>query len=112
MNRALSFALLSIVALLAACADTAPAQPGKPEFMLVGIDNKVTWGEDGKLQLLPPGNDAVTIVDIGTDPANPKIVVSLPLMNSIFGPPTNLAITPNGQIALVANSMDWVQDGA
>ena len=32
-------------------------------------------------------------------------------MNSIFGPPTNLAITPNGQIALVANSMDWVADG-
>jgi DNA-binding beta-propeller fold protein YncE len=32
-------------------------------------------------------------------------------MNSIFGPPTNLAITPNGQLALVANSMDWVADG-
>ena len=54
----------------------------------------------------------MTIVDIGTDPANPKIVVSLPLMNSVFGPPTNLSITPNGQLALVANSMDWVQEGA
>ena len=48
----------------------------------------------------------MTIVDIGTDPANPKIVANLPLMNSIFGPPTNLAITPNGQLALVANSID------
>ena len=85
---------------------------GKPEFMLVGIDNKVTWGDDGKVQNLPPGNDAVTIVDIGSDPANPKIVANLPLMNSIFGPPTNLAITPNGQLALVANSMDWAADGA
>ena len=73
---------------------------------------KVAWGDDGKLQLLPPGKDAVTIVDIGTDPANPKIVASLPLMNSIFGPPTNLAITPDGQLALVANSMDWAKDGA
>ena len=54
----------------------------------------------------------MTIVDIGTDPANPKIVANLPLMNSIFGPPTNLAITPNGQLALVANSMDWAADGA
>ena len=54
----------------------------------------------------------MTIVDIGTDPASPKIVGSLPLMNSIFGPPTNLAITPNGQLGLVANSMDWAADGA
>jgi DNA-binding beta-propeller fold protein YncE len=53
----------------------------------------------------------VTILDIGTDPANPKIVANLPLMNSIFGPPTNLAITPNGQLTLVANSMDQVADG-
>jgi DNA-binding beta-propeller fold protein YncE len=64
------------------------------------------------VQNLPPGNDAVTIVDIGSDPANPKVVASLPLMNSIFGPPTNLSITPDGQLALVANSMDWVADGA
>jgi len=79
--------------------------------MLVGIDTKVTWGEDGKVQNLAPGKDTVTIVDIGTDPANPKVVASLPLMNSVFGPPTNLAITPNGQLALVANSMDWIPDG-
>jgi len=110
MNRITLFALLSGTALLVACAST--MQPGKPEFMLVGIDNKVTWGEDGKLQLLPPGNDAVTIVDIGSDPAHPKVVANLPLMNSIFGPPTNLSITPDGQLALVANSMDWVRDGA
>lgn len=79
--------------------------------MVVGIDNKVMWGDDGNVQLTAPGKDLVTIVDIGTDPANPKIVASLPLMNSIFGPPTNLSITPNGQLALVANSMDWMQEG-
>ena len=112
MNRTLTLVLLGAAALLTACANLASPQAGKPEFMVVGIDNKVTWAEDGKLQLLPPGNDAVTIVDIGTDPAKPSIVASLPLMNSIFGPPTNLAITPNGRLALVANSMDWAADGA
>ncbi len=109
-NRIAPFALLTAVVLLAACA-TERMPSGKPEYMVVGIDNKVTWGDDGKVQLLPPGKDSVTIVDIGSDPANPRIVANLPLMNSIFGPPTNLAITPNGQIALVANSMDWVADG-
>src|SRR5256884_8603711 len=32
-------------------------------------------------------------------------------MNSVFGPPTNLQITPDGKLALVANSMAWAQDG-
>lgn len=103
---------LSVAALLAACAMVAPAPSGKPEYMLVGIDNKVVFGDDGNLQLLAPGTDSVAIVDIGTDPANPRVVTSLPLMNSVLGPPTNLAITPDGTLAIVANSVDWVQDGA
>ena len=32
-------------------------------------------------------------------------------MNSVFGPPTNLAITPDGTLGIVANSVDWVADG-
>jgi DNA-binding beta-propeller fold protein YncE len=113
MNKRLaSFVLLTVAAMVAACATDDRMSSGMPEYMIVGIDNKVTWGDDGKLQILPPGKDVVTIVDIGSDPANPKIVANLPLMNSIFGPPTNLAIAPNGQIALVANSMEWVPDGA
>lgn len=104
------FAAASVVA-LNGCMN-APVAPGKPEFMLVGIDDKVTWDASGKTVFRAPGKDSVTIVDIGTDPLSPKIVASLPLMNSIFGPPTNLAITPDGTLALVANSMDWQKDGA
>jgi YVTN family beta-propeller protein len=113
MNKRITTSGLIAAALLAVvgCMTGGQTVPGKPEYMVVGIDNKVTWGNDGKVQNLAPGKDAVTIVDIGTDPANPKIVTNLPLMNSVFGPPTNLAITPNGQLALVANSMDWAADG-
>ena len=82
------------------------------ELMLSANDQKVTWDDAGKVVASAPGQDTVSIIDIGTDPDNPKIVVDLPLMNSIFGPPTNLAITPDGKLALVANSMRWVQDGA
>ncbi|HVG03615.1 MAG TPA: YncE family protein [Burkholderiaceae bacterium] len=111
MNRSFFSLALLCVATLAACATPDRTLPGKPEYMVVGIDSKVTWGDDGKVAFGAPGKDSVTIVDIGTNPANPKIVANLPLMNSIFGPPTNLAITPNGQLALVANSMDWMQEG-
>jgi len=40
-----------------------------------------------------------------------RLVVDIPLINSVFGPPTNLAITPDGKLALVANPMQWVADG-
>ncbi len=81
------------------------------QLMIVGNDEKVTWDETGKAVFLAPGKDTVSIVDISNREA-PRIVASLPLMNSIFGPPTNLQITPDGKLALVANSMSWVQDGS
>jgi DNA-binding beta-propeller fold protein YncE len=110
-NCSTRLAVVTMVAVLAACATTTPTPSGMPEFMLVGVDTKVVFADDGSLQLLPPGKDSVVIVDIGTDPAKPRIVTSLPLMNSVVGPPTNLAITPDGKLALVANSLDWVPDG-
>lgn len=61
MNRMMSFVLLAGSALLAACAGPAPMPGGEPEYMLVGIDNKVTWDDAGKQQLLPPDKDVVSI---------------------------------------------------
>lgn len=113
MNFGLArLAAVAIAAVLAACSTTAPAPSGKAEYMLVGVDNKVVFADDGSLQLLPPGKDSVVIVDIGSDPAKPRIIATLPLMNSVVGPPTNLAITPDGTLAIVANSLSWVPDGA
>jgi DNA-binding beta-propeller fold protein YncE len=105
-------AAVATAAVLAACATTAPPAPGKPELMLVGVDTKVVFADDASLQFLAPGKDSVVIVDVGTDPARPRIVSSLPLMNSVVGPPTNLAIVPDGTLAIVANSLEWVPDGA
>jgi DNA-binding beta-propeller fold protein YncE len=99
------------LAVLAGCANMEQSG-GKRELMIVGNDEKVTWDADGKGVNLPPGKDTVSVIDIGTDPLAPRILVNLPLMNSIFGPPVNLAITPDEGLALVANSMDWVKDGA
>ena len=110
-RRVLRIATVATASLAAACTLAATMPSGKPEYMLVGIDNKVVFGDDGSLQLQPPGKDAVAVVDIGTDPQNPKVVATLPLMNSVVGPPTNLAITPDGSLGIVANSLDWVADG-
>jgi hypothetical protein len=77
--------------------------PVLAQQVIVGIDNKVFWDADGKPLVSPPGKDAVVVLDI-SDRVNPRLVVSLPLMNSVFGPPVNLAITtrrepgPGGQL--------------
>ncbi|WGS20599.1 MULTISPECIES: YncE family protein [unclassified Bradyrhizobium] len=85
------------------------AAAAQAQYLIVGNDEKVAF-TDGKPVLSPPGKDTVSIIDI-RDRAKPRIVVNLPLENSVFGPPTNLAITPDGKLALVTNSIDVVKDG-
>ena len=96
---------------LVGCTTMNPAS-GKRELMVVGNDEKVGISDAGAFVFSGPGKDTVSIIDIGTDPLAPRILVSLPLTNSIFGPPVNLAITPDESLALVANSMDAEKDGA
>src|ERR1700676_4817650 len=79
-------------------------------FMIVGLDEKLLWDADGKAVLAPDGKDAVVIVDLA-NPESPTIAASLPLKNSVVGPPVNVDIDPTGSIALVADSIDIVKDG-
>ncbi len=79
-------------------------------LLIVGIDEKVSWDTKGTTILAPPGKDAVLIIDLA-NPEAPKIVGSLPLKNSVVGPPVNVAIDPTNSIALVANSVDIIKDG-
>ena len=101
-------ALLLASSILAAAvlSTSAIAKP----WMIVGNDEKVLWDADGKPVLSPAGKDSVLIVDLA-DPENPKIVATLPLKNSVVGPPTNVDIDPTGSVALVADSVDVTKDG-
>ncbi len=81
------------------------------QLMIIGNDEKATWDDAGKVVLTAPGKDTVSIVDISKR-ESPRIINNLPLTNSVFGPPTNLAITPDGRLAIVANSVNNVPDGA
>ena len=77
--------------------------------ILIGLDSKVAYDQNGQ-KFVQPGDDAVLVMDVA-DPAHPRIRASLKLTNSLLGPPTNLQITPNGRLGLVANSVNSVQDG-
>jgi DNA-binding beta-propeller fold protein YncE len=105
-TRAAGLALGAAALLATSSLNLASAKP----FMIVGLDEKTTWDADGKAILAPDGKDQVLIVDLA-NPENPKTVASLPLKNSVVGPPVNVDIDPTGSIALVADSVDVVKDG-
>src|ERR1700730_958514 len=100
---------ISLAAAILLCSFGIKFADAKP-FMIVGTDEKVWWDDDGKTILSAPGKDQILIVDLA-NPESPEIVATLPLKNSIVGPPVNLDIDPTGTVALVADSVDVTKDG-
>ena len=84
--------------------------PVSGQVLIVGNDEKQAWDENAKPILREPGKDTLSIIDISR-PGAPQITATIPLINSVVGPPTNLAVTPAGDLAFVANSMDPVVQG-
>jgi DNA-binding beta-propeller fold protein YncE len=103
MRLGLGLLALSAASVLATTALAAP-------YLIVGNDEKLVWDDEGKPVLSAPGRDNVVIVDLA-EPEAPKVVATLRLKNSIVGPPVNLAITPDGSLALVADSVDVIKEG-
>lgn len=83
------------------------ALPGmaNAQLLIVGNDQKPGLDAERKPIMRGPGNDTVSVLDI-SKPATPKIVATIPLANTVIGPPVNEAIAPSRDIALVANSMN------
>jgi DNA-binding beta-propeller fold protein YncE len=96
------------IAMLAGAVFLALPMIAGAQILVSGNDEKVLWDDAGKAIFLPPGKDTISFIDIGNR-ENPKIVTNIALENSIFGPPTNVAVS--GEIALVANSVTQIKDG-
>lgn len=104
----LTLLALALAVALAGCAGTSTTSSSQRQLMLVANDEKQSWSDAGVVQLGAAGRDTVQILDIGTDPLKPRVVGTLPLDNTIAGPPVNLAITADETLALVANSVNVV----
>ena len=72
------------------------------QVIIAGNDNKALV-VDGKLQIDPQGVQSVSVIDVGADGPTLRATVEVP--NSIFGPPTNLAVTADNRLALVAEAV-------
>ena len=78
------------------------AGPAAAQLIITGNDNQALL-VDGKLQIDPDGKQSVSIIEFGI--YGPQLGATVELPNSIFGPPTNLAITPDETLALVAEAV-------
>src|SRR5271165_4335973 len=80
------------------------------QTLIVGNDEKQGIDENAKPIFNEPGKDTLPVIDI-SKPETPRIAATIPLINSVVGPPVNLAIHPSGEIAFVANSLEPVTQG-
>jgi DNA-binding beta-propeller fold protein YncE len=73
------------------------------QLVIAGVEAKldVTTGE--WIPLFDAGPDSLAIIDCAQFP--PKVQHVAGIANSVIGPPSNVAITPDGKVALVANSL-------
>ena len=97
-------------AVLVATVFLATASAVSAQTLIVGNDEKQGADQNLKPIFREPGHDSLSIIDI-SKPDTPKITATIPLTNSVAGPPTNLAVTPSGDIAIVANSLMPVVQG-
>ena len=104
--RSLSFAGCAAIAIIVG----GILSPACGQVLIVGNDEKQGWDENAKPILREPGKDTLSVLDI-SKPDAPQITATIPLINSVVGPPTNLAVTPAGDIAFVANSMEPIVQG-
>lgn len=86
------------------------ATSAQAQIIISGNDEKATYTDAGQMIVGPPGKDTLSIIDISKR-AKPRILANLPLINTLVGPPTNLAVTPDQTLAILVNSLDSVQDG-
>src|SRR4051812_46557617 len=98
------------IAALAALIGGLAAGPAAAQIFIVGNDEKVAFDENNKTIPREPGHDTLSVVDI-SKPEAPVVAATIPLANTIVGPPTNLAVHPSGEFALVANSVNAERDG-
>jgi len=74
------------------------------QIMLSGNENKIDLTQGGQRVIVhPSGPDSLTLLDFSKMP--PTTIQIDDVQNTVIGPPSNIAISPDGKLAIVANSI-------
>jgi DNA-binding beta-propeller fold protein YncE len=77
--------------------------PARGQIMLSGNENKIDLTTGGQTVIPNAAPDSLTLIDFSKFPPVTVDVMNVP--NTVIGPPSNIAISPDGRLALVANSI-------
>jgi DNA-binding beta-propeller fold protein YncE len=73
------------------------------QIVISGNENKIELTSGGPKVIPPLGPDSISILNFSQFPPSIQHVSDVP--NSVVGPPSNIAITPDRRIALISNSL-------
>ena len=73
------------------------------QIMLSGNENKIDLNSGAAAVVADAGTDSITLLDFSEFPPKTTHLDNIP--NSVIGPPSNIAISPDGNLALIANSL-------
>jgi DNA-binding beta-propeller fold protein YncE len=93
------FSILNLTA--AAC--LAMAVPASAQIVLSANDGKAVLVDGVNTVPRPTPPDTLTIFDASVTPM--RVIAELQVPNSVVGPPSNVAITPDGSLALIASAV-------
>lgn len=73
------------------------------QIVLSGNENKIDLSSGGQRVIADAPPDSISLLDFATFP--PRVTHLPGISNSVIGPPSNIAITPDGRLALIACSL-------
>ncbi len=77
--------------------------PTHGALVISGNENKIDLTSGNPSVLRDTPGDSISILDFSQFPPAVQHLTNIP--NSVIGPPSNIAITPDGRLALIANSI-------
>ncbi len=96
MNRLLP---ACCAALLASAALSAPLRAQQAEIALSANDNKSVLDNGVVRTARDPAPDTLSVIDLSANP--PRVRAEIQVPASVVGPPSSVAISPDGRLALV-----------
>ncbi len=76
---------------------------GWAQIVISGNENKIELTSGAPKVIKPSAPDSISVLDFSKFPPSVEHITDVP--NSVVGPPSNIAITPDAKLALVANSL-------
>jgi DNA-binding beta-propeller fold protein YncE len=86
------------------------SMPMNAQIILSGNENKIDLDSGTAVMVPHAAPDSISVLDFSQFP--PKVEHLMDIPNSVIGPPSNIAITPDGQRALISNSLRANPDDA